>query len=188
MRPIDPLMEEHRRIERMVAIMRRESVHVREVSLVDTVFVDALVDYFRSYTDRTHHGKEEGMLFRALEGKLLSAEDRATLERLIDDHRWARHTVVELDEAKGAYLDGKYLALHTILEKLDALTAFFPAHFQLEDQAFFPASMGYLTLAEEQALLREFWEWDRNMIHEKYQSVVDELERRLAAMPEAPRK
>jgi hemerythrin-like domain-containing protein len=188
MRPIDPLMDEHRRIERMVALMRRESAHVREVSLVDTVFVDAFVDYFRTYTDRTHHGKEEGILFRALEGKPLSAEDRKTMEGLIEGHRWARRTVSELDEAKQAYLSGRYIALHTVVEKLDALVGFYPGHIQLEDHTFFPASMVYLTPQEQQAMLNEFWEWDRNMIHEKYRSVVDELERKLAAMPEAPRR
>lgn len=188
MRPIDPLTEEHRHIERMVAIMRRESAHVREVSLVDGVFVDAFVDYFRTYTDRTHHGKEEGILFRALAGKPLSAEDRRTMEGLIEGHRWARRTVAELDTAKLAYLSGHYMALNTVVEKLDALTAFFPGHFQIEDRTFFPASLRYLSESEQQTLLGEFWEWDRSMIHEKYRSVVDELERKLAAMPEAPRR
>lgn len=188
MRPIDALMQEHRHIERMVAIMRRESAHVREVSLIDTVFVDAVVDYFRTYTDRTHHGKEENILFHALAGKPLSAEDRETMQGLIEGHRWARRTVAELDEAKQAYLSGHYMALNTIVEKLDALVRFYPGHIQLEDRTFFPASMVYLTQQEQQAMLNEFWEWDRSMIHEKYRSVVDELERKLAAMPEAPRR
>jgi len=31
---------------------------------------------------------------------------------------------------------------------------------------------------EDQAMLAEFWEFDRKMIHEKYKSVVEELEKR----------
>ncbi len=187
MQPIDPLMDEHRFIERMIGVMRRKSAHVREVSLVDPVFVDGVVDFFRTYTDRTHHGKEEGILFRDLAGKPLSPEDREMMEQLTAGHRWARQTVTELDAAKQTYLKGKYPALEVIVDKLNALVGFFPGHFKSEDEVFFPASMGYLTQQEQQAMLAEFWDWDRKMIHEKYRAIVDELERTLEAMPEAPR-
>ncbi len=187
MRPIEPLMLEHHHIERMVAVLRRKSAHVREVSLIDSVFVDAVVDYFRTYTGHTHHGKEEGILFRDLARKRLSAEDRRTMEGLIAGHHWLSQTVAELDAAKQAYVQGRYPALETILAKFAALIDFFPGHFRVEDEHFFPASMGYLTYDEQQAMLAEFMDWDRSMIHDKYRSIVDELERTLQAMPEAPR-
>jgi len=41
-----------------------------------------------------------------------------------------------------------------------------------EDKVFFPASRQYFTDAEDQAMLEEFHAFDRNMIHEKYKSVV----------------
>lgn len=40
---------------------------------------------------------------------------------------------------------------------------------------FFPASRAYLSEEEEQAMLKEFWEFDRKMIHEKYETLVQEL-------------
>ncbi len=187
MRPSIPLMNEHRAIERMIGIMRHESAHVREVSLIDTVFVDAVVDYFSTYTDRTHHGKEEGILFRDLAPKPLRPEHREMMARLIEGHRWARRTVAELDGAKQAYLEGKYLALNAILDKLNALISFYPGHVKVEDETFFPAAMGYLSAPEQEAMLAEFWEWDRHMIHEKYAAVVARLEGTLEAIPEAPR-
>jgi hypothetical protein len=41
---------------------------------------------------------------------------------------------------------------------------------------FFPSSRNYFTDEEDQAMLAEFWEFDRNMIHEKYKSLVDGFE------------
>ncbi|PKN45264.1 MAG: cation-binding protein, partial [Deltaproteobacteria bacterium HGW-Deltaproteobacteria-16] len=40
---------------------------------------------------------------------------------------------------------------------------------------FFPASRAYFSEAEDQAMLDEFWAFDRKMIHEKYKAVVEKL-------------
>ena len=37
--------------------------------------------------------------------------------------------------------------------------------------------MAYLTDEEGQSMLAEFWEFDRKMIHEKYKTVVEGLEK-----------
>ena len=40
---------------------------------------------------------------------------------------------------------------------------------------FFPSMMKYLPDPEQKTMLEEFWEFDRNMIHEKYKAVVESL-------------
>lgn len=186
MTPIDLLVSEHRVIERVVTIVRPESERIRHSSRVDPVFVDTVVDFFRTYTDWTHHGKEEGILFRDLANKALSPEDQKAMEGLIEGHRYARQTVGELDEARQGYLLGRATALEVIADKLDALVRFYPGHIRVEDQHFFPASLGYLTAAEQAAMLAEFEEWDRRMIHEKYRAVVEGLEQSARPVAEAP--
>jgi hemerythrin-like domain-containing protein len=47
-----------------------------------------------------------------------------------------------------------------------------------EDKIFFPAARRYFSEQEDQAMLDEFWEFDRKMIHEKYISVVESFEKR----------
>ena len=98
------------------------------------------------------------------------------MQELIDEHKYGRKTVKELVEAKENYLQGQTGALEVILDKLNALVNFYPEHIEKEDKVFFPASRGYFTDEEDQAMLAEFWEFDREMIHEKYKSVVEELE------------
>jgi len=67
MKPIGPLMWEHRLIEKMAGLFIREINRIKEENNVNTVFIDSAVDFFRTYADRTHHGKEEDILFRDLE-------------------------------------------------------------------------------------------------------------------------
>ncbi len=172
-----PLMIEHRLIERMLAVVRRVLAEIDAAHRVDPHFVDTAVDFIRVYADRTHHGKEEDILFRKLAAKPLSAEDRRVMEELIEEHRFARRITKELVAANNDYRHDKMEALADIAAALRTLTEFYPRHIEKEDRIFFPAARGYCTEAEDQALLAEFWEFDRKMIHEKYAVLVTELEK-----------
>lgn len=51
--------------------------------------------------------------------------------------------------------------------RLQTLIEFYPKHIAKEDEVFFPAVRAYFTADEEQAMLAEFREFDRKMIHER---------------------
>jgi len=72
-------MVEHRLIERMIAVIHRELGRMESENKVDPLFVDTAVDFVRTYADRTHHGKEEYILFRDLNKKDLSPHDRQVM-------------------------------------------------------------------------------------------------------------
>jgi hemerythrin-like domain-containing protein len=178
MKPRGPLMIEHRLIEKMLRVIGKEAEKIKEKKLIDPVFIDTAVDFIRTYADRTHHGKEEDILFRDLEKKKMSPENTRMMQELIDEHSYARKTVAELVEAKSKYLKGEKSALGAVLDKLTALIMFYPGHIKKEDDEFFPNTERYFTPAELDNLLNEFWEFDRAMIHEKYRKLVKELEAR----------
>jgi hemerythrin-like domain-containing protein len=176
MKPRGPLMIEHRLIERMLELVREEIRQIEVRNAADPVFIDAAVDFMRFYADRTHHGKEEDILFRVLAAKKMSPADTNIMNELIEEHKYGRQQVKELVDAKQAYLQGDRDSLKTIAEQFTALVQFYPKHITKEDQVFFPASEAYLSPEEQEAMLQEFWEFDKKMIHEKYRSVVEQLE------------
>jgi hemerythrin-like domain-containing protein len=169
-------MIEHRLIERMLSAIKDVLGMIESNRKVDPVFVDTAVDFIRVYADRTHHGKEEDILFRELENKSLSSEDRQIMKELLDDHVFGRQTTQALVDANTRYRQGDETALAQISMTLRTLTEFYPKHIEKEDKVFFPSSRTYFTDAEDQAMLAEFYEFDRKMIHEKYQSVVEGME------------
>jgi hemerythrin-like domain-containing protein len=179
MKPRGPLMIEHRLIEKMIALVGEQLPLIEERHEVDPVFIDTVVDFVRTYADRTHHGKEEEILFRDLAGKAMSPRDRRMMEALVEEHRYGRSVVAKLVQAKQDYLQGQEDALPRIVEQLRALVAFYPQHIEKEDKDFFPNSERYLSEPEQQAMLQEFWEFDRQMIHEKYRAVVAALRAQL---------
>jgi hemerythrin-like domain-containing protein len=177
MKPVGLLMMEHRLIERMLELIRREVENAESVQRVDVALLDTAVDFIRWYADRTHHAKEESILFRDLARKELSPADRSLLAELLEDHNFGRKTVGQLVEAKELYRQGANEALATILEKCRTLVTFYHEHIYKEDNLFFPASLNYLSEKEQEAMLDEFAESDRKMIHAKYGAVVEQYEK-----------
>jgi hemerythrin-like domain-containing protein len=171
-----PLMIEHRLIERMLSLIKDAVAQIESTQKVDPLLVDTAVDFIRMYADRTHHGKEEDILFRDLSKRSLSAEDQRVMDELIQEHVFGRQTTKALVEANTRYRNGDASALADIADNLRTLVEFYPKHIEKEDKVFFPASRAYFTDEEDQAMLAEFWEFDQKMIHEKYNSVVKELE------------
>jgi hemerythrin-like domain-containing protein len=168
-------MIEHRLIERMILVIKDAFLQIKVTNKTDPVFIDIAVDFIHIYADRTHHGKEEDILFRELRKRSLSAEDKQVMEELIEEHSFGRQTTKALVEANTRYRNGDVSALADIASRLQTLVEFYPKHIEKEDKTFFPASRAYFTEQEDQAMLAEFWEFDRKMIHEKYKSVVEEL-------------
>ena len=171
-----PLMIEHRLIERMIHIVNHALELVERTKTIDPVFVDLAVDFIRTYADRTHHGKEEDILFRKLEMRSLSEVDRRVMNELIEEHKFGRKTTKALSEANMQYRNGNDSALTEITMQLRTLAEFYPKHIEKEDRVFFPACRAYMSDEEDQIMLAEFMEFDRKMIHEKYTAIVSTLE------------
>jgi len=174
-----PFMQEHRLIERMLSVISNGISHIEAKEKADPLFVDMVVDFIQVYADRTHHGKEEDILFSELAKKPLSASDRELMYALIGDHEFARETTTALVEANTRYRNGNDSALTDIVESFRTFVNFYPVHIDKEDAVFFPAARSYFTDAEEQAILARFQEFDQQMIHEKYQSLIEEMEQAL---------
>ena len=173
-----PLMIEHRLIERLLSVVAQAVKVVELTGSIDPLFVDLAVDFIRTYADRTHHGKEEDILFAALAGKDLAPEHRQTMAELIEDHKWGRKTTASLVEAKNDYLLDRTGALDDLLLHLEELVIFYPRHIDKEDKRFFIPCMAYFSDSEKAHLLEQMAEFDRRMIHEKYQGIVDSIEHR----------
>ncbi|WAC07239.1 MAG: hemerythrin domain-containing protein [Thermodesulfobacteriota bacterium] len=178
MKPRGPLMIEHRLIEKMFGQSQKEVIKMKNNKIVDPLFIDTIVDFIRTYADRTHHGKEEDILFVKLKTKNLNKKDNTMMNDLINEHRYARSLVVALVDAKNKYISGDKSCLPVIIEKLETLINFYSEHIKKEDLEFFPNTELYFTKEELDTMLSDFWEFDRKMIHERYQKVFETLSKK----------
>lgn len=179
MLPIGPLMIEHRLIERMIRLMHQEAGRIREniavsrdFAFVNLQFIDTAADFVRTYADRLHHGKEEDILFAALQEKPLTPEHRQILEALQEEHVLGRKITANLLAAKEQYVTLEQESLDELLENMMALVEFFPRHIDKEDRHFFLPVMEYFSREEKDTLLERMNRFDQDAIQEKYQNIV----------------
>ena len=176
--PIGPLMVEHRLIERMIRIAKIEMERLIGGKSPDPAFIDVAVDFVRTYADRCHHGKEEDILFRDLAKKGLSDEHKRIMDELIAEHAQGRKTTKTFSEAKERYLRGDAGAVADVIEAISWLVNFYPVHIEKEDRHFFMPVMSYFTKQEQDAMLQEMYEFDKNLIHSVYRGVVERIEKK----------
>ena len=177
MKPRGLQMIEHRLIEKMLAVIAREAAKIKKRSIViDPLFIDTAVDFIRTYADRTHHGREEDILFKDFAGKALSEDDSGVMAEIVDEHRQAREKVKALVNAKERFQKGDDQAVQEIVSNMDWLVDFYPRHIRKEDKDFFPRTERYFNMDELDAMLFAFREFDSKMMHEKYQTLVRSLE------------
>lgn len=174
MKPRGPLMMEHRIIEKVLHVVN-DKITIMNEKNYDPFFIDAIVDFIRTYADRTHHGKEEDILFKELEKKELDTTNKALMLELIDEHIQARNKVKQIIELNKKFKKGDTTVFSEIVAILKWLISFYPIHIKKEDDVFFPDTEIYFTNDELDKMLSNFWEFDRLMIHEKYQNFLKEI-------------
>ena len=175
--PAGPLMHEHRVIERMIAVLSGELQSIGERGRVDSAFIDSATDFIRTYADRCHHGKEEDILFRLLAERDLPPPLADAMDDLIRDHVLGRTMTRRLVEANARYSSGDTTSIGEIESAVRELVEFYPVHIEKEDRHFFKPCLEYFSEEEKAEMLRDFSEFDRALIHEKYRTVVEEFER-----------
>jgi hemerythrin-like domain-containing protein/rubredoxin len=175
LKPIGPLMWEHRLIERIVPVLEEGVNRMKRTREADPRFIVQLADFFRSCVDKTHHGKEEIILFDALDSKMIDKSHSVMVKELKEEHEYARATASRLMEGREMWINGDEGALDNIIAAFKALAELYPAHIEKEDRRFFHPVMRYFSHEEQDRMLESFNRYDRARLYENYKVLVEEL-------------
>jgi hemerythrin-like domain-containing protein len=157
--PIKTLEAEHRAIERVVAEMRVSADRIESAKEADAAPVESLIEFLRDFADRRHHGKEEQLLFPALE-RLGVPSQGCPLGGLTMEHQKGRAMVGDLAGSVRGWRNGEPGAAVLVAANLRALAAFYTSHIWNEDNLLFPLAAKILTPADQAELAQRFEEID----------------------------
>jgi len=160
----------------MVKLLKKELDYTNETNKIHPEFIKTAIDFFRTYADKCHHGKEEDILFRELHKKEISKEHLNIMNNLIDDHKKARDYIKQLEENNKHYIDGDLQVVNQIQSIIQKLTELYPQHIDTENHHFFKEVMQYFSEDEKRTMSDECSEFDKKMIHKKYTDIVESFE------------
>jgi len=151
--PTDQLSEDHRTIESVLNILERMCELLDEGVKVDPAHFEQVLEFIKVFADKSHHGKEEALLFPALE-ELGFSKDQGPLSVMLMDHAAGRRHVQELTAAVERYRTTKESS--GIPKPARNYIFLLRDHIEKEDLVLFPMAAARLSEARQKAMLVEF--------------------------------
>lgn len=168
-KPIGVLMIEHRLIER--ALKALEAKIRAPESRPDVVVFAELIDFFGTYADGTHHGKEEDIMFVDADQLKLGDELVKVLTELREDHIRFRGYRRAMDAANRKMAAGQMEAAQELIAAAREFIPRLRAHIIKEDKIFFPGFDALQNDEDREAMKKRFMEFDLERIHHTYQAL-----------------
>jgi len=181
MKPTMELFDEHNAV--LVALRILEKVAAAIMARNDRASADleSLIDYFKGFVDRCHHGKEEDVLFPELMRRGVKREG-GPIGVLLEEHEVGRGHVRAMEEALRWLGRDGVDAASVIGEHAHAYGAMLRDHIVKEDTVLFPIADLVVPEAVAVRMAGQFEEIEQDRVgagkHEAYHDMLDDLKDR----------
>jgi hemerythrin-like domain-containing protein len=170
--PFDLLIKEHKLILQEIDKIKVKIANDQTTQRFESSLIINTVDFFATYADEFHFGKEE-ILFKELSQKKLSEVDNKMMAELMTQHSYAKQTLTAIDNAEKSCFEGNKESSKEIFSLLGSLAELYTQHFQKEEEQFFPACMNYFLEQELKAMESSFLDFNKSFTDKKYEKIVE---------------
>ncbi|MHC1727099.1 MAG: hemerythrin domain-containing protein [Syntrophobacteraceae bacterium] len=182
MNPIQELMAEHEGIKVSLEILSRVAARMNEpIGEVDIKDIEHLIEFYKVFVDACHHGKEEELLFPALEAVGVSRAG-GPIGVMLSEHDIGRAHVRELDRILRERSGGNGGFAAEFRKQSDEYIRLLLAHIDKENSVLFRIADENLPSKEKEVLAEGFERIENERIgigkHEQFHKMLDELQRK----------
>jgi hemerythrin-like domain-containing protein len=180
MNPTETLKHEHDIVLLILDAAEREARSIRETGTAHVEQIEEMVDFFRNFVDRCHHGKEERHLFPKMHDRGMPA-GAGPIAVMLHEHEQGRAAVRAVADALARVKAGEAQAASALAEGLLAYAGLLRNHISKENNVLFPMADQMLSLADQQLLAGAFEKVEAEEMgegtHEKYHQLAHRLSR-----------
>lgn len=173
----EDLMNEHEAILHGLAILERIAVSAESGGLADKNDPSAMVDFLRVFADTCHHGKEENILFPAMERYGIPKE-RGPIGQMLVEHEEGRKLIRAMAGAAGK----TPFDVEGFAENARGYIELLRAHIQKENAILFPMGDKAIPDSEQRELLEAFERHEETVIghgvHERLHAMLDDFSKK----------
>jgi len=179
MGPVAELKEEHKAINRILLILVEISRKLEAKTDIQTEHLDQILEFIRVFVDKCHNGKEETLLFYAMEEAGVSREE-VSMNLLLQEHQKGRQYVQKLMQTVIQYKTGNREVSSAITDTIRNYVALLTKHIEMEESVLYPSAEKRIPEERQEVLLKEFETLEREKIgpeqHEKFHKLIRRLE------------
>lgn len=178
MKPTEQLKEEHNAIKIMLQILQAVCGKLESGQEVNAGHLDMIIDFIRIFTDKCHHGKEEGILFPAMEEVGITKES-SPIEVMLTEHDSGRGYVKGMSQGITGYKKSGLKAAPKIVKNARGYIELLTQHIYKEDNILYPLADRYLPVIAQGRLMAKFEELEEKVIgageHERLNQALNIL-------------
>lgn len=175
------LRHEHKIILKVLDAVKHEAQGIADTGKLNVENLNKMLDFFRMFVDRCHHGKEEEYLFPTMQKRGFPA-DKGPIPVMLHEHVGGRNAVKAISEALARARQGDAPAKEAVATNLAILDEHLRSHIDKENEVLFPMADKVFTLEDQQAMIASFERHEAKEIgkgvHEKYHQLAHELSKR----------
>lgn len=180
MRATDQLRNEHDAILSMLAILERVCVSLQSKEKVDASHLEEMIDFFRVFADKCHHGKEEAHLFPAMEEAGVPRYG-GPLGVMLEEHDAGRGYVRAMSDGVQKYASGDVAGAAQFASSARRYVDLLRRHIDKENSILFPLADRSVAPQKQDELLKEFDRVEREVVgegkHEEFHRLLQKLQR-----------
>lgn len=152
MKATDLLRDEHQAILRMLDVLENICKRLESGQNVVPEHIDRIIEFVRGFADKYHHGKEEDILFPAME-KAGVPREGGPIGCMLSEHDEGRANVRRMHECLEQYKSGDSSAWAGIVKGARGYIDLLRDHIAKEDNILYPMADMNLSKVDQTALL-----------------------------------
>lgn len=177
---ISLMVEEHRNIKRMLAVVRKYCSGILKGQEIEYQDFFKIIDFIRNYADNHHHGKEEKMLFNRMAEELGPAAEKLVTHGMLVEHDLGRLYTKQLEEAVIKVLSGDEEAKPDVIGNAMSYADLLNRHIDKEDKVVYEFARNNLAEETLSKINDESYAFEEKAreenVQEKYLELLDQLE------------
>lgn len=187
MTPTGVLREEHEGIKQMLSVLDEMCNRLESRGNVPSDHFDKVVDFLKTFVDKCHHGKEEDLLFKAMEEAGIPRNGGPVAVMLME-HETGRGFVRALAAGVEKYKKGDNSAAQEISDNGHNYVELLWAHIDKENNILYNIADMHVPKPVQDQLLKAFEKIETERIgpgkHEEYHRLIGQLSNVYGVSPE----
>lgn len=180
MKLIQELKEEHNAIIIIIEVLEEMCKSLEMGEEVNPGDMERIIEFMKVFTDTCHHGKEELVLFPAME-KLGIGLEGGQISLILTEHDLGRNYVKDLEKSVKEYRQEVHESGLMVIAMAKNLTSLLSRHIDTENELLYPLADAHIPEAQQKELKKQFDSIEHDVVgegkHEEYHRMLEKLQK-----------
>jgi len=177
MKATQQLKDEHEGVKIMLGVLGQVCRQLETTGELNRGHFEDILDFLKVFVDQCHHGKEEELLFPALEAAGIPKD--GPIRVMLQEHELGRKYVRAMSDAFAGYTAGDPSASQNIPQSAQGYVALLRDHIEKENNVLFMMADSRLSEEKQDELFEGFEKIEEERIgvgrHESFHRLLKEL-------------